>query len=103
MTASLASVRRAVPVNTERAEVETGVERNVWSQKKRPVMRSFIGGFRHQPMTAVSIVYGVSRIIIPLPQCNLTDNRQMNSPADLTAALATISDRDLCGLRAAIS
>jgi hypothetical protein len=27
----------------------------------------------------------------------------MNSPSDLTAALATISDRDLCGLRAAIS
>lgn len=26
----------------------------------------------------------------------------MDSPADLAAALATISDRDLCGLRAAI-
>lgn len=26
----------------------------------------------------------------------------MDSPADLSAALATISDRDLCGLRAAI-
>ena len=37
-----------------------------------------------------------------LPERDLTDNLRMDSPADLAAALATMSDRDLCGLRAAI-
>ena len=54
MTASLPSVGRVVPVNTEQSEVETGVERNAWSRKKRHVIRSFQGGFRHQPTLAIA-------------------------------------------------
>ena len=54
MTASLPSVGRVVPVNTEQSEVETGVERSVRSRKKRPVIRFFQGGFRHQPTLTIT-------------------------------------------------
>ena len=54
MSASLPSVGRVVPVNTEQSEVETGVERIAWSRKKRLVIRFFQGGFRHQPTLTIT-------------------------------------------------